>query len=179
MIEIPLRLPTLRGTRVQLREWRSSDVAVIREASQDPFIPLITTVPSTSSESEALAFIERQSERLRTRAGYAFAIVDDGDVAVGHIGLFIVSGSEARASIGYWVVQSRRRRGYAVDALQAITSWARMYDGLDRLELYVEPWNEGSWRAAEQAGYQREGLLQAWERVAGEPRDMFMYSQLT
>ena len=54
-----------------------------------------------------------------------------------------------------------------------------MSDDLDRLELYVEPRNEGSWRAAEQAGYRREGLMRAWGRVAGEPRDMFMYSQLT
>lgn len=57
--------------------------------------------------------------------------------------------------------------------------WAVDLPGLDRLELYVEPWNEGSWRAAESAGYEREGLLRAWERVAGEPRDMYMHGRLT
>lgn len=43
----------------------------------------------------------------------------------------------------------------------------------------MEPWNEGSWRAAEQAGYEREGLLRAFKRVGGQPRDMYMYSRLT
>lgn len=179
MTQGPLQLPRLEGSRVILREWQPSDLAVIQEASQDALIPLITTVPSTAGEAEALAFVERQSERLESRAGYAFAIADAADVAVGHIGLFFVSAAGARASVGYWIAPSNRRRGYAADALQALTSWARMSDDLDRLELYVEPQNEGSWRAAEQAGYRREGLMRAWERVAGEPRDMFMYSQLT
>ena len=50
--------------------------------------------------------------------------------------------------------------------------------GVERLELYVEPWNEGSWRAAEAAGYQREGLLRAWQRVGDARGDMYMYSIL-
>jgi RimJ/RimL family protein N-acetyltransferase len=33
----------------------------------------------------------------------------------------------------------------------------------ERLELYVEPWNQASWRAAEANGYQREGLLRLAE----------------
>lgn len=46
------------------------------------------------------------------------------------------------------------------------------------MELYVEPWNEGSWRAAERIGYAREGLLRSWQRVGDERRDMYMYSLL-
>lgn len=47
-----------------------------------------------------------------------------------------------------------------------------------RLELYVEPWNEASWRTAEKAGFRREGLLRQYQEVGGERRDMFMYSLL-
>lgn len=162
-----------------LREWRDSDVATVQEASGDPQIPLITTVPTSDDEAEALAFIARQHDRLRTGAGYAFAIADSAGRAVGHIGMFFVAGAGARASIGYWVVPSERRKGYAAEALQVLTAWAVNHADLDRVELYVEPWNEGSWRAAESAGYEREGLLRAWERIGGEPRDMFMYARLT
>ena len=42
----------------------------------------------------------------------------------------------------------------------------------------VEPWNEGSWRAAERAGFVREGLLRSWQRVGDERRDMYMYGFL-
>ena len=179
MREKVLRLPALVGHRVHLREWRQADVPAIQEASHDPLIPLLTTVPSTSGVAEALAFIDRQHDRLRTGAGYAFAIADQNDLVVGHIGLFFTAGAGARASIGYWIGSSRRRNGFAADALNTLTAWAVGLDTLDRLELYVEPWNEGSWRAAEHAGYKREGLMRAWERIDGKPRDMFMYAQLT
>lgn len=174
-----LRLPELTGPRVRLRAWRATDAHAVREASYDPLIPLITSVPSVDREDEALAFVERQHDRLRTRAGYAFAIADADDRAIGHAILQLRLAEGARGSVGYWVCPSQRRRGYAAEALQTLTAWALDLPCLDRLELYVEPWNEGSWRAAESAGYEREGLLGAWERVAGVPRDMYMYGQLT
>ena len=175
----PLELPTLRGQRLILREWRGSDVSTVQEASQDPLIPLLTTVPATNGAPEAIAFIARQRNRLATRAGYVFAIADASDHAVGHIGLFFSTGAGARASVGYWIAPSQRRQGYATEALSILTTWALDRPELDRIELYVEPWNSGSWRAAESAGYEREGLLRAWERIDGTPRDMFMYSRLT
>jgi ribosomal-protein-alanine N-acetyltransferase len=179
MSDAPLALPCLTGERVRLREWRQSDVAIVQEASHDPLIPVLTTVPDTPGEPEALAFIERQHDRLRTRAGYVFAIADKDDRAVGHIGLFFPAGVSTHASVGYWIGPSQRRRGYAADALATLTAWAIQLDDFDRVELYAEPWNEGSWRAAERAGYEREGLLRAWKRVAGRPRDMYIYARLT
>lgn len=174
-----LRMPTLTGDKVTLRPWRGADVDVILEASQDPLIPLVTGVPTTRSTAEALAFIERQHGRVRDRSGYPFAIADRKDNAVGHIGLFFVAGERTRASVGYWIAGSHRRQGYANDALTTLTAWAVRHTDLDRIELYVEPWNEGSWRAAERAGFEREGLLRAWKRVGDEPRDMYMYSRVT
>lgn len=170
-------LPVLAGERVRLREWRDADVAVVQEASRDPLIPLVTTVPRTGGEVEALAFIRRQHDRLISGTGYAFAVADLEDRAVGHIGLF--AAGDARASVGYWIALSQRRRGYAAEALRLLTSWADGLDDFDRLELYVEPWNEGSYRVAERAGYEREGLLRAWKRVDGRPRDMYMYARLS
>ena len=177
-VDRPLILPTLTGTRVRLRRWTLGDVAVVQEASHDPLIPLLTSVPSTDGVAEAAAFVERQHDRVASGAGYVFAIADADDRAVGHVGLFPIPGAGARASIGYWVSPSYRRRGFAADALVTVTRWAVRLPGLDRVELYVEPWNEGSWRAAERAGFEREGLLRAWERVGDEPRDMYMYARL-
>lgn len=48
----------------------------------------------------------------------------------------------------------------------------------ERLELYVEPWNEASWRTAERVGFRREGLLRQYQYVGSERRDMYVYSLL-
>jgi [ribosomal protein S5]-alanine N-acetyltransferase len=60
-----------------------------------------------------------------------------------------------------------------------LTEWASSLGGLHRLQLFVEPWNKGSWRAAEGCGFQREGLLRSWERVGDQYNDMYVYSCLT
>lgn len=59
-----------------------------------------------------------------------------------------------------------------------MSRWGLSLEGIHRLELYVEPGNDGSWRAAERAGYRREGLLRSWQAVGAERRDMLMYSLL-
>ncbi|TFC54083.1 N-acetyltransferase [Cryobacterium sp. TMT2-15-1] len=94
---------------------------------------------------------------MHTRTGYSFAIADENDVAVGQIGLCVEHECHGCVSVGYWIRPSARNRGYAADAIDAVVDWARTLGQLHRLELYVEPWNEGSWRAAERAGFQREG----------------------
>jgi len=174
-----LVLPALKGRAIALRSFRPDDAPMIQEVSKDDLIPIITSVPSDDSEESALAFIERQHERLQTRSGYSFAIADENDDGVGQIGLWLQNEHQGRASIGYWIRPSARKRGYATDAISALVGWARTLPQLHRLELYVEPWNEGSWRAAERAGFEREGLMRSWQPVGGVHRDMFMYSMLT
>ena len=69
-------------------------------------------------------------------------------------------------------------QGVRTHALAAVSGWGLSLGPIHRLELYVEPWNEGSWRAAERAGYRREGLLRSWQEVGGTRRDMYVYSLL-
>lgn len=165
---------TLQAGPFTLRPFMEKDVPAIFEASLDPLIPLITTVPNPCDEAAALAFIERQHQRLRDGVGWSLAIAEGKGVALGQIGLW--PQQQGRASVGYWVLQSARGRGVAFHALRAISRFG--LNQFPRLELYVEPWNEASWRTAEKAGYQREGLLRGYQEVGGERRDMFIYALL-
>jgi len=175
----PLELPTLPGRNVRLRAFTPEDAGAVQEASWDDLIPLITSVPSTADHTAAIAFLDRQHARLVTRAGYSFAIADAAsDEAVGQIGLWPREIDQGRASVGYWIRPTARRKGHAADALATLVDWSRTLPHVHRLELYVEPWNVGSWRTAESAGFQREGLLRRWQSVGGEHRDMYLYSLL-
>lgn len=173
---LPVRLPVLTHEHVRLRGFRESDVDLIASVASDPLIPLITTVPASGSRDDALAYITRQHERLTSGVGYSFAIADaTTDEALGQVGLWMRDHHHGRASVGFWIAPAYRRRGYVTAALHAVSLWAFTLDGIDRLELHVEPWNEGSWKAAERVGYQREGLLRGWQAVGGQRRDMYVY----
>jgi [ribosomal protein S5]-alanine N-acetyltransferase len=174
-----LIVPTLAAAPFRLRPFTLADIEAVREASGDPHIPLITTVPAAFTEDEGRRFIERQWSRAAQGTGYSFAIADAGtDHAVGQIGLWLKDLSEGRASIGYWVVRSARGQGAAASTLRALALWALRDLQIPRLELQVEPWNMASIRTAERAGFQREGLLRSWQEVGGTRRDMYMYARL-
>ncbi|WP_218924475.1 GNAT family N-acetyltransferase [Streptomyces sp. st140] len=176
----PLTVPSMSaGPDFVLRPWEMSDLPLIREASLDPYIPLITTIPTPYSEAAAEAFVRRQWERAATGAGYPFAIVRSRDRRpVGAIGLWLRELPEGRASLGYWLTDLARGQGVARAALRTVTGWALRDLGVPRLQLYIEPWNTASARIAEDIGFRREGLLRGWQQVGDERRDMAVYALL-
>jgi RimJ/RimL family protein N-acetyltransferase len=174
-----LVVPVLAAGPFRLRPFTMSDLPVVREAAQDPYIPLITTVPAVFTETEGRRFIERQWDGARRRAGYPFAIADAATGhAVGQIGLWLRDLGAGRASVGYWVVAPARGHNASGYALRTLARWALGVLAIPRLELCVEPWNEASIRIAERTGFRREGLLRGWQEVGAERKDMLMYSLL-
>ncbi|WP_456787861.1 GNAT family N-acetyltransferase [Cellulomonas sp. P5_C5] len=174
-----LVLPTLDGDAVRLRAFSPADLPLVREATVDPLIPLISSVPAHGDDDACLSFIARQGDRLAAGTGYAFAVAERStDIAVGHVYVGLRDVDLGRAAVGYWIARSRRGRGLAGDALRTVARWAVTVRGVDRLELYVEPWNVASARTATSAGFVREGLLRSWQKVGDERRDMDMYSLL-
>jgi RimJ/RimL family protein N-acetyltransferase len=174
----PLPPIEIVGDRYRLRSFRSDDLHIIEEASRDDLIPLITTVPSTWTPQEGVAFIDRQHSRQSGGAGWSLAIAHrDSDRAIGQIGLWISHLHKGRAEIGYWIAASGRGHGAASRAVEALSNWAFDHLDVDRLGLFIEPSNTASIATAERAGYRRDGLLRSWERVGGTPRDMWSYAR--
>lgn len=174
---MPTVMPLIVRPPVVLRPFEDTDADLVRSVADDPLIPLITTVPTSSTVEDALAYIERQHDRLRDGQGYSFAIAHAlHGVAVGQIGLWTRDLSAGRTSTGYWIAPQFRRRGYLQAALAGLTEWALALDEVHRIELHVEPWNAGSWRAAAACGYEREGRLRSWEQIGDERRDLDVWS---
>lgn len=172
-------LPVVDAGPFRLRRFEHHDVPMVVEASADPLIPLVSSLPAEVGEDGALAFVERQRHRLADGYGYSFVIAErSSDLGVGSLGVWTRDIDQGRASVGYWVVASARCRGAASHALRAASAWALDGLGIPRLELYVEPWNAASVRTAESAGFTCEGLLRSWQEVGGERRDMLVYSLL-
>lgn len=164
---------------VVLRQFTDEDVHLALELGEDPYVPLIGSLPAFPTTRQALAWIERQRARVAEGTGLPFAIADaDTGTAVGSIGLWLRSLADGRASVGYTVSPQHRRRGVARDALTAVTTFAWTIPAVCRVEATIEPWNTGSIRAAEAAGYQREGLLRSYQEIGGVRRDMLLYAAI-
>lgn len=175
---VPPRTPPAFGD-VRLRPFREQDVEMLLDLSTDPYVPTIGTLPREANREEARAYLRRQHERLHTGAGYAFCAADRAtDEALGTAGLNFTAPAAGRVSAGYSVAPRSRGRGVAGQALTALTRFAWTLPWLFRVELYIEPWNVPSTRAAERAGYQREGLLRSHQEIDGRRVDMLLYAAI-
>lgn len=171
--------PTVRGDDVLLRDWREADTGVVLAVADDPLIPSISSVPTDGDHASALAFIARQNQRAVDGVGWAFAVAtSEEEPASGFVGIFWRDRQEGRASIGYWTEPDARWRGVTTRAVRLAATWALEHDGLMRLEAYIEPWNTGSIRVAEGAGFEREGLMRSFAPIGDERMDALLYARL-
>ena len=177
-----LELPSWPATppaygSVVLRAFTDADAHLAAECGDDPYIPLIGSLPASPTAEQALEWIRRQRGRLAEGRGLSFAIADAASGrAVGGIGLWLQNLPAGRATAGYSVAPAHCGRGIATSALTALTTFAWTIPVLHRVELYIEPWNSSSRRVAEASGYQREGLLRSHQEIGGTRRDMLLYA---
>ena len=176
----PLRVPELLSPPLILRPYTVADLALVRQAAADPFIPSISSVPRAYNDDTGRAFIARQHTRAAEGDGFSFAIARAADpkAGIGSIGLWLQEIDSGRASIGYWLIATARGHGYAARALGAVVSFAFEALSIPRLHLFVEPWNVAAARTAEAVGFRREATLRGWERIDGEQRDADCFALL-
>jgi RimJ/RimL family protein N-acetyltransferase len=165
---------------VLLRPYADTDLSLVQQASADPLIPSITSVPRAYSDEAGHAFIARQHARDTEGDGYSFVIAMEAEpeAGIGSIGLWLREIESGRASIGYWLVDGARGAGLAAAALRGVVTFAFGALSIPRLHLFVEPWNVASARTAEAAGFSREATLRSWERIDGEQRDVDCFALL-
>lgn len=183
---LPLAVPsaaavdtTADDTGLGLRQWRTSDAAVLATAWADPELRRWLDPPQGDVEA-ARTWIE--GEEARRRAGLALdLVIDRGGIVVGEVGLWRFDARRRACMVGYWVLAEHRGRGDAAKALAAATWFFRdVLDGEAMLaECHQE--NTASCRTAEAAGFEVVGqhdgrLVYAWRRAgnirppAGEGR---------
>jgi len=164
---------------VLLRPVRSGDAGLAIALAADPYVCATGTLPLNAGAQEALAWVRRQQRRHSEGTGFSFTVEERASgLPVGHCGLWLRHLAEGHASAGYAVAPQHRSRGMAADALAALTSFGWTLPGLERIELFIEPWNAASIRTAVHAGYVPEGMRRDYPLAGGDRREMRVYVAL-
>jgi ribosomal-protein-alanine N-acetyltransferase len=171
-------LGPISNDTVLLRAWQPSDLPAVADASRDPYIPLITTVPTPYTPEQGQAWLQRQWDQAAEGRGFPHAIVTrDTHTVVGMATITSVDSTHRRASIGYWTLSRHRGHGYAKAAVALLPALASRL-GLVRLEALVEPSNRASQEVCRSAGFIEEGTLRRYYRIGTRNRDMIMFALL-
>jgi RimJ/RimL family protein N-acetyltransferase len=164
---------------VAVREWRREDLPAMIAMLDDEPIVRWTRVPHPYGEQDAIDFLVRGDAERERGEGINLAMVDGNtDAILGSISLRMASWADLRGQLGYLVGAHARGRGVAPRAVRLVSAWGFQKLGLERIEILVHPDNEPSQRAAEKAGFKREGVLRSYTRVKAERFDMWSFSAL-
>ena len=107
-------------------------------------------------------------------------ILDEDSQVVGRITFSgITYGAFQSCNMGYWVAQESNGRGFATDAVQAMTALAFNELGLHRVQAETLIPTARSQRVLERVGFVRYGTAPEYLKIAGRWQDHLMYQLLT
>jgi RimJ/RimL family protein N-acetyltransferase len=176
---LPRVVEPLSDGEVALREWRREDMPAMIAMLDEEAIIRWTRVPHPYGERDAFDFLSRGDAERERGEGINLAVLDAaGAELLGSISLRLASWADLRGQLGYLIGAHARGRGVAPRAIRLISAWGFRKLGLERIEILVHPDNTQSQRAAEKAGFKREGILRSYTRVKGERFDMWSFSAL-
>lgn len=165
---------------VTLRRWRASDAKDVHRACQDPEIARWLPVPVPYPLEAAQGYVGGIVPHEWAEGSVAnCAVTDAADGSLlGAVGL-TVRGSVGE--VGYWVAPWARGRGLAARAARLHAGWGFEALGMARVELLADVENVASQRAAEKAGWVREGVARSVRSAPREPGrrvDMVVFARL-
>jgi|GEM_PF-15112 len=167
---------TLTAGDLTLRPLTAADTNDVIAACLDPETQRWLPLPRPYTRASAEWFIGTFGPSQRASgAGVVFAIESAGRLA-GVIDLKHVDWATKVAEVGYWVAPWARGRGVASQATRSLAHWAIHDHGLERVELLSATGNRASQRAAEKAGFTREGLARNAGYVHDGRVDMVVFS---
>jgi RimJ/RimL family protein N-acetyltransferase len=84
--------------------------------------------------------------------GFHFVVRREDELVIGEIG-FVAPPRDDAVMIGYAIVPSARRQGYATEAIVALSEWSLEQPGVEHVRAQTLPDNAASIRALLRAGF--------------------------
>jgi RimJ/RimL family protein N-acetyltransferase len=182
--DVPDRIET---DRLILRSARSVDAAALNAAVIESLADLRVRMPWAQTEP-TLAQSEAECRRMQAKfllredlPMFMFERHADGSEGafVSGTGLHRIDWRVRRFEVGYWCRTARQGQGLVTEAVRALTRTAFERLQARRVEVRMDDTNERSWRVAQRAGFELEGVLASDSLTPqGEPRDSRVYAKV-
>jgi len=168
----------VRGPHLSLRLPRPDDAATLFALASDPLVTRFLSWGPYRSEAEAAAWLATLPDRRASGAALELAVTDASDAPIGITLLNELSRRDRRVVVGTWLGRAHWGTGANREAKALVARLAFERLGIERLAAYADVRNERSRAALERLGFVPEGVLRAFHRHDGEPRDVVVHALL-
>jgi RimJ/RimL family protein N-acetyltransferase len=177
LVELPEQM---RGQRVVLRPYRPGDGAALFaaiDANRDDLKTWMSWIDNHKSVDDSEAYARKMAGRWVTREALIVAIWNENGEYCGGTGFHGFNWRVPSFELGYFLHPAARGRGYATEAVNLLTAWARKDLHARRVWASCDSANAASWKVLERCGFRREAHF-LHERVDhhGRLRDTFIYA---
>jgi [ribosomal protein S5]-alanine N-acetyltransferase len=168
----------VRGPALALRLPRADDAPALFALGRDPEVTRFFSWGPYREEAEAAAWLETLPGRRERDGALELAVADATDRPIGITLLAELDPRDRRGIVGTWLGRSHWGTGANFEAKALVAHLAFRTLELERLGAYADVRNGRSRAALEKLGWRPEGVLRAFHRHGGEPRDVGVYSLL-
>jgi ribosomal-protein-alanine N-acetyltransferase len=170
---------TLRPLRVALRPALPADAGLLFRWRGEPSVRRHQPLSDASIADLRADLVRHRHDELYRGRGERFQwiVLVEGEAA-GWITLAVASWEHGLAEIGYALSTPFQGRGVMRNALEQLAGELFGHTALERLEARCAIDNVASQRVLEAVGFEREGRLRSYFRLAGERVDNYLYSLL-
>lgn len=168
----------LQTPTIALRPWRRTDIDALLVYANDRRIweNLRDGFPHPYTRTAAEGWIDFTTSVPEPHRYFAIALNDE---AIGAVGLDANQDVHRfTGELGYWLGAKFWGRGYATDAVKAITTYGFDTLALARIEANVFDWNVGSQRLLEKTGFALEGRRRRHVFKDGRLGDALLYARV-
>ena len=142
-------MPDLRTPRLLLRALTTDEARTIRSGGRPAGLTFAASYPLPDTHDGLGLFLRHGDERW----GFSLVVRLEDGIVIGEIG-FVGAPGVGAVTIGYAIVPSARRQGYATEAIGALSDWALAQAEVGEVRAQTLPDNEASIRALLRAGFE-------------------------
>jgi RimJ/RimL family protein N-acetyltransferase len=157
-------VPDLSTTRLLLRALSVEEARMVRSGTPPADHTFAAGYPLPDTYDGLGLFLRHGDERW----GFSLIVRREDRLVIGEIG-FVGTPQNGAVMIGYAIVPSARRQGYATEAIAALAAWALAEPDVEEVRAQTLPDNEPSVRALLGAGFAEQPpgqKLRRFSRIA-------------
>lgn len=170
---------SLKGKLISLRGPEPDDLDTLYLWENDTALWPYGSTRAPLSRHQLWQYLDSYDGDIFSQKQLRMIIVDNSTgSAVGTIDLYDFDPRDARVSIGIFIAETHRRRGYAAEALALVSDYARETLAMHQLAAWVRIDNEPSLRLFKTAGFKSKACLRSWIKIGRHYHDVLIFQKL-